>query len=240
MKPLLAVLISMLAASSAVAAGPQLALPGEGFHGDEVPARNGETWWALVVDGGSARLQSSVVAVKAVEDPILDEAGQTSGRSVAAPGLQPLVLLRGLPALKSGAVPLALELPEARALAPDEKIALVLGERRWSLSNRCTKVTNDPVTSDGQSYLDCAVVLDDGKTVQELAEGDSNFLREGEPPVVMVSLLFAGDLDNDGRVDLLIDTSDHANVTRPTLFLSGAATKGTHVKQVAQQELTGC
>lgn len=239
MKPLLAVLISMLAASSAVAAGPQLALPGEGFHGDEVPARNGETWWALVVDGGSARLQSSVVAVKAVEDPILDEAGQTSGRSVAVPGLQPLVLLRGLPALKAGPVPQALALSEARPLAPDEKIALVLGERRWTLSNRCRRVDGDSNSADPRPHLDCTIVLDDGNRAQELAPGGQSYIEEGEPPSTEASLLFAGDLDGDGQVDLLIDTSDHYNLDRPTLFLSGGRKDG-QLKQVAQQELTGC
>lgn len=238
MKRLPAVLITLLAATAA-AAGPQLALPGEAFHGDEVPARNGETWWALVVDGKAARLQSSVLTVAAVEDPVLDEAGQATGRSVAAPGLQPLVLLRGIAALKAGPVPLALDLPEARALTPNETIALVLGERRWSLSNRCTTVAADTGSEDPRPHLDCTIVLDDGQRVQELAPGGQSSIEPGEPPSTEASLLFAGDLDHDGQVDLLIDTSDHDNLDRPTLFLSGAGKDG-QLKQVAQQELTGC
>lgn len=33
------------------------------------------------------------------------------------------------------------------------------------------------------------------------------------------ALLFVGDLDRDGRPDLIFDASDHYNVARPTLFL---------------------
>lgn len=239
MKLLLAVLISTLAASSAAAGTPQLALPGEAFHGDEVPARNGETWWALVVEGGSARLQSSVLAVKAVVDPVLDEEGQTTGRSVAAPGLQPLVLLRGIAALKAGPVPVATDPSQARPLAPNEKIALALGERRWTLSNRCKRIEGDSKAEDKRAHLDCTLVLDDGSTVQELAPGGQVYFEDGEEAATEAQLLFAGDLDHDGQIDLLLDTSDHYNMDRPTLFLSGAG-KGGQLKQVAQQEFTGC
>lgn len=238
MKLLLAALLTLFAGTVA-AAGPQLALPGEAFHGGEVPARNGETWWALVVDGKGARLQSSVLSVQAVEDPVLDEEGEATGRSVSAPGLQPLVLLRGIAALRAGPVPLALDLSEARPLTPNEPIALALGERRWSLSNRCAPVAADAGSDHPRPQRSCTIVLDDGRHLQALAPGGSAYDEPGEPPTTEASLLFAGDLDHDGKVDLLIDTSDHDNLDRPTLFLSGAGQDG-QLKPVAQQEVTGC
>ena len=36
-------------------------------------------------------------------------------------------------------------------------------------------------------------------------------------------LLFAGDIDRDGKLDLIVDTTDHYNKSRPTLFLSSPA-----------------
>lgn len=44
----------------------------------------------------------------------------------------------------------------------------------------------------------------------------------------MVSILFAGDLNKDGYLDLILDNTDHYNVFNPTLYLSnGAEKKGT-------------
>lgn len=240
MKRLLAVLIALLASAADARAAPQLMLPGDAFHGEEVPARDGETWWALVVDAGQARLQSAVVTVKAVEDPLFDGEGETSGRSVTVPGLQPRLLLRGIAALQTGPVPQALDLPQPRALPPNEKLALALGERRWSLSNRCVTLAAEANSDEKRARLDCTLVLDDGSRVQELAPGGSPYIEDGEPPSTQAALLFAGDLDHDGQIDLLLDTSDHENLQRPTLFLSGAAAKGRQVKEVAQRSYTGC
>ena len=53
-------------------------------------------------------------------------------------------------------------------------------------------------------------------------------------------LYFAGDLDRDGRLDLVFDTSDHYNLSRPTLLLSSLAADGTLVGEAAQYQSVGC
>ena len=53
-------------------------------------------------------------------------------------------------------------------------------------------------------------------------------------------ILWAGDIDRDGRLDLLIDMSNHYNVSAPTLFLSSHAGKGQLVARVASLGLSGC
>lgn len=53
-------------------------------------------------------------------------------------------------------------------------------------------------------------------------------------------LLFAGDVDRDGRLDLLLDMSDHYNVSRLTLWLSTEAAKGDVVGEAAAFESVGC
>ena len=55
-----------------------------------------------------------------------------------------------------------------------------------------------------------------------------------------VRILWAGDLDRDRRLDLLLDLSDHYNLAQPTLFLSADAPKGSIVIAVAKHRSTGC
>jgi hypothetical protein len=54
------------------------------------------------------------------------------------------------------------------------------------------------------------------------------------------ALLFAGDLDRDGHLDLILDATDHYNVGRPTLYLSSPARDGELVRRVAVNESVGC
>jgi hypothetical protein len=56
----------------------------------------------------------------------------------------------------------------------------------------------------------------------------------------MITIIWAGDLDGDNKVDLIIDTSRHYNVMIPTLYLSSKATNGTMVKCVAMHKSVGC
>jgi hypothetical protein len=53
-------------------------------------------------------------------------------------------------------------------------------------------------------------------------------------------LLWAGDLDGDGKLDLLFDLSTHSGAGARRLFLSSAARKGEAVREVAVLETTGC
>lgn len=56
----------------------------------------------------------------------------------------------------------------------------------------------------------------------------------------MIDLIFAGDIDGDGLLDLIIDTSNHYNGTTPTLFLTKPAEKGHLIKVVGEHDSVGC
>lgn len=222
-------------AAGAASASPQLALPGENFHGDEVPARDGERWLALVVTGGKAKLATATLTVESVNDPVLDGPDDKTGRSVSAPGVAALVFLRGIAALKAGDVPAVVT--EATALDPGAPLELRHADATLRIVTRCAD------SGDENTGIRCDVTLEDGGVAQPLLstygmreEGSDRLIFGDAVPAV----LFAGDLDNDGRIDLLIDTTDHYNLSRPTLFLSSAAKKGQHVAEVAQQSITGC
>ena len=67
---------------------------------------------------------------------------------------------------------------------------------------------------------------------------DDGTMRLGDD--AMPRLLFAGDLDRDGRLDLIFDITDHYNVSRPTLFLSSGAADGKPLRAAARYESVGC
>ncbi len=54
------------------------------------------------------------------------------------------------------------------------------------------------------------------------------------------SLIWAGDLDRDGKLDFLLDATTHYNVSEPTLFLSSPAQAGEIVRPVATIHFVGC
>ena len=234
MKPVALCLLLCAVTVGTASASPQLALPGEAFHGDEVPARDGETWLALAVSDGKARLQSVKLEVTAVSDPLVDDPDDRSARSVAAPGVEALVFLRGIDALKPG---------EAGAVLAREQTVSTERPLRLGSDAAAPQITVHCAKSAGQTEASsCEVSLGDGKTTQVLfrVAGERSEVDGRVFDDAVATVTFAGDLDHDGRVDLVIDTSDHYNLSRPTLFLSGAAAPGLLVGRVAQQQLTGC
>lgn len=226
-----------------LAAAIALQPPGQ-FHGDEPVARDGETWLALRASADSASLTSTRLRVQATEDPILDEPGQTSGRRVSsalepdpdAEGAQVVAYLRGS-GLAAGAVRPARILERSQDGAPPSyRIDLAGQDHR--IRTQCRPKRGS------QAYArDCTVVLiASGGAEQVLMrvdgrrEGDVTLLGDDASP----GLLFAGDLDRDGRLDLIFDVSNHYNVSRPTLFLSSQARDGELLHAASSYESVGC
>jgi hypothetical protein len=54
------------------------------------------------------------------------------------------------------------------------------------------------------------------------------------------SLLWAGDIDQDGQIDLLLDISNHYAARHYVLYLSSEADEGDLVKPVAELTIAGC
>jgi hypothetical protein len=73
-----------------------------------------------------------------------------------------------------------------------------------------------------------------GKNYKSLLAAQPNFDDN------MITLIFAGDIDGDEILDLIIDTSRHYNVKNPTLYLSRPAKKGEIVKAVGSHKSVGC
>ncbi|MEM7512736.1 MAG: hypothetical protein AAF388_17515, partial [Bacteroidota bacterium] len=66
------------------------------------------------------------------------------------------------------------------------------------------------------------------------------FLHIEQLEETRVEILWSGDIDRDGELDLLINTSHHYNLYLPTLYLSSRAEKGKLLRRMASFRATGC
>jgi hypothetical protein len=205
------------------------------FHGDEVKAKSGEHFLALVCNEDDDRcvLQPVKIEVTAEHDPIVDAEHERTGKRVSVPGLDFVYLLRS-GRLTAGAV--ASARPATADLLPISKPQpFTLGSTRYVLHYRCSS------KPDPEGLVDCALVLDANGISQMLASfpavNDAGGINSLDAEQYVA---FAGDLDHDGKLDLLVNISSHYNVWHPALYLSTAAKDGELVGKVAELVTTGC
>lgn len=211
------------------------------FHGGEPVARDGERWLALRVDERGAELVETTLHLRAVEDPVLDAPGERGGREVGSPlgeaGI--VVFLRGA-GLRAGPVAQAAVAEESVGAAPVPARVLTWRGRRLRLDAHCEAVPFRHVETQPQHR--CRFVFGDGVRGQTLLESIGWRAPDPERLATDASaeVLFAGDLDRDGRLDLIVDLTDHYNIARPTLLLSSQAKDGELVGVAAAYESVGC
>ena len=201
-------------------------------HGDEVPADlDGQTWLAAVQRGDAWHLEAGRVQVTAVADPVLDQnKDDRSGRLVAVPDLGGVAsfLVRG-----EGLVPGPLAMADAapRPLFPGDQQVLTLGDDEVSL--QAFGVANP--NRWGVTVIERYHLVASGSRGQVDLFAAAPLDKEGQVPRVV----FAADLDRDGRMDLVVETSDHYNVHQLALFLSSAAGAGAPLAPVATHRAVG-
>lgn len=205
------------------------------FHGGEEPARDGERWQGLYPDalGG---LRTVTLQVQTAQDPLLDDDdGPFTGVLVTTPTTRidssgwvddaAIAFVRRpgapFPSDRFRTVEQSLHLDSAGTTP------LPLGDRRYAL-----EVATGPPNPYGGYERVVTLVAPDGvrQPVTHLLDLDAGY----------PFLIWAGDLDGDGRLDLLLDESWHYNLSAPTLYLSGPAAPGALVARVARHETTGC
>lgn len=212
--------------------------PGE-FHGEETIARDRESWLALRIERGEARLEPVEVRVEAVFDPVLDGDDARSGRKVSVPTLDdaPLALVRG-GGIAAG--PLNSAVHETMTIPVEGVLTL---EARDVPSLELVFECDVAPTSDDAESFGCELRVRDGSVQQLLHRFAAS--RNGDGSIQLgddgsAELRFAGDLDRDGHLDLVLDLRDHYNVQRTEVWLSRDAAAGERLRRADTHELTGC
>ena len=214
----LAVLLSLLFFLPFVAKADDILLANASYHGEEMPYRNGEEFLALTGDGVLVPVR---IQVRREHDPIMDNEGEVTGKHVALPGFEEYTFLVRGKRLNPGKVTVAS--PDFVEVQPGAaRSAIRLGTATSHVYYRCTAT-------------ECALVVETNGVTQDLVTIEKEMLTE-----VGHVVNFAGDLDHDGRLDLIVNASTHWNETRPALFLSTAAKEGQLVARVAELPMTGC
>ncbi len=214
------------------------------FHGDEVKVRSGEKLLGLYVDKNGSSLISTTVKVKRIVDEVVDqEPGQMTGKEVSvAQANKPIFLIKNAGLLREGPVVTVYRGSKSKkhelvSLYEEWKggktVSLKLGAQQFQLKvvGRQRRLTG---AYQGQTAYDLKLVLTDGKLTQTLYSIKDNV--ESRP----WHLVWAGDADGDGKLDLYLDLSWHYNVSESKLFLSSQAKSGQLVKEIAKLLTTGC
>ncbi len=231
-----------LALCCSLIAGPlaatELLLPGD-YHGDEVTARDREIWLTLVLDAdGHTRLEPRPIEIDAIHDAVLDELDAATGKRVGAGSDDALFHVRDLAGATAG------EVVSAYIAGGEPLIIDAHFDRGFQINGR----------EAGRLQLDCAAPAADATAhcelqlrIDERSQTLASWQAQARTPGPWMlgndaypHLRWAGDLDRDGRLDLLIDVSDHYNVSAPTLFLSSQAKAGELVGEAAVLRSVGC
>lgn len=208
----------------------------ETFHSDEIEENYGKkVWFGLFKNKGNYSLSETKVSFKRVNDPVIDETEEEkTGWEVSAEVKDScLILIEKLPYFIDGNIS-NVKIPEN--IYPEESFKFSYKDVEYTLfaTGKKKKEQSDSdwiVVSNYKLYLKTIV---DGKETTELLVAKKSFDDQ------MIKVIFAGDLDDDNKLDLIIDTASHYNVSSPTLYLSKPAEKGKAIKPVGVFATVGC
>lgn len=196
---------------------PAILGPGR-YYQKDVPALDGE-WWALCKTAKGWELRKATLTT----EPIAmagDTKGRRSGLEVGVKGDEATLLLRKVPGVAAfRSVVEASGMAASGETREDQKATGTFGGTAFTVWSEAATVGRAP------GYV---VKLEQGGREQVLF---LNPLVEGGG----WELMWAGDLDGDGRLDLLVGTTDPDDFGTLRLYLSGAAGPGQLLKLVASQ-----
>lgn len=229
-------LITFVLGAHADVPGYRIATPGS-HHGEEVFAKDGEKWWGLFqTDEKGWELQPVTLRVTPEVDQVGDDDPKNpTGRKVLAEGeRQPFLLIDGLKNPIAGPVAGAIS---RDFVVPDKPVDFEFS----NIFSGQLRAVGKPTEVPSQGLCYCPYDL----TFESRGESDFDVKQvvlsrkcaggDGRP-----MLLWSGDLDRDGRIDLLLDILEDYNEQHLALYISSERKLGDLVRLVARYRTTGC
>ncbi|MDR6563178.1 MULTISPECIES: hypothetical protein [unclassified Arcicella] len=206
------------------------------FHNNEVwENADKANWFGLFKHHQSYYLQLTKIKTINVNDPFDEDENIKTGWEVTAENKDScLILIEALSYLtdrKVESIPLI-----KNYVFPSDTIKFTYLEVDYKIfaTGRKKKTQEDSEWFDVSDYKLYLIATINGLEKKSLLVDEPNFDDQ------MIELLFTGDIDGDGILDLIIDTSNHYNVSSPTIYLSKSANEGEIVKRIGEHTIVGC
>lgn len=207
------------------------------FHGDEVWENASQLKWFGLFNGQNGYyLKQTKIKTISVNDPVLDEnETEKTGWEVQAVNKDTcLILIEPLPFFEDKSIQ-GVRLTKNYIYPSDTVSFKYLGvDYKIFATGGKKKAQDDPEWFDVWNYKLYVTATIKGQTRKSLLVAQPNFDDQ------MINLIFAGDIDGDGILDLIIDTSRHYNATSPTIYLSRPADSREVVKPIGGHTSVGC
>lgn len=203
------------------------------FHDDEITESMTQLQWlGLLKRNQSYFLAPTTCRFDRVHDEILDDDGaKTAWQVSVAQGDTALILLEKKAFLNPVEVR-AFSVPEY--VYPGESVTIKDGDNTYTLEATGNRETSQANQEQVSNYALKVLATVQGEERKSLLVSVPYFDDN------MVRVLFVGDIDGDGLLDFLLDTSHHYNLRSPTLYLSSQAAPGEIVKPVGILKSVGC
>jgi hypothetical protein len=143
-----------------------------------------------------------------------------------------VLLLMDLPKLKNGKVT-SLKIDKDK-IWPKEKVSFVFNKLTYTLRGEGKVLSEEKVSTDDdkievfKNVEDYKLYLSVGNTSEKLLLTENSFND------TFVKLLFAGDIDGDGKLDFVFGANRNYEEDRVILFLSSKAENGEAVQKVSE------
>lgn len=215
---------------------PAYILTPEGVsHHDEVePKYAKHQWMGLFKSAGRYYTKVTTVAITKAQDEIVDEAPSEKTGWKVTPSVKDsaIILISGLDYVKSRPV-IPFNLKSQMLMPGDAK--------HFSYQNidYTLYATGKNIAANGDFYNVLNYKLYLKATINGVSYNQQLVYISGFNDA-MVTVRFIGDIDGDGRPDFILDTTNHYNMERPTLYLSKPATGKNLVEVVGLHVYVGC
>lgn len=217
-----------------------LIMTGEYHEGEIVDNVSSKSWVGLIKEtDGTYSVHKVNPTTKLIHDVVLDEAGQMTGVKVSAKSVGEVVFMTNEGVLTQGSNLETVNLP--KTIYPGESKDFIFKGKTYTLFAKGEKgaaytyQNEEGEEVQGYEIKKYSLFLKVKGQDKVIALLDLSSLEEATPTID-----FVGDLNGDGNIDFLINTTYNYNMSRYTLYLSEGKSGAVTVKPVAALVNLGC